>query len=131
MTADIYTLSASQDPASGKITKDWKFDRTIDCYAQSIESEKASDTPAGNKFRREYKQHEIIAIKCQEDLSSRVRISNVKTRSGQLLWTESEQIDPQATMFEVNASVPRLDPFGDVIEYEVMATRVEIQNAVS
>lgn len=128
MTADVYSLKASQDPASGKIIKDWQFDKTIDCYATSIESEKASNTPAGNQFRREYKQHEIIAVKCQEDLSSRARLTNFKTRSGKQMWVESEQLDPQPTMFEVTASVPRLDPFGDIIEYEVQASRVEIQN---
>lgn len=128
MTADVYSLKASQDPASGKIIKDWQFDKTIDCYATSIESEKASNTPAGNKFRREYRQHEIIAVKCQEDLSSRARLTNFKTRSGKVIWVESEQLDPEPTIFEVGASVPRLDPFGDIIEYEIQASRVEIQD---
>lgn len=127
MTADIMQLVASQDPDSGRIIKDWAFQKTIQCYAQTIESNKASDTEAGQKSRRVYTKHEIISIKLSDDIDDRCRITNIRTSDGTLMWKETEFIDTPATVFEINSVEPIIDQLGRIIEYQIQAHRIEVQ----
>lgn len=128
MTVDVLELQVIQDPKSGRLVKEWTLIKTVPCYAQTIESNKASDTEAGQKLRRTYTKHEIVSVKLSDDIDDRSRLTNFKTRSGAVIWKESEQIDPAPTVFEINSVEPILDMFGDIVEYQIQANRVEVQN---
>ena len=127
MTADIYELAVTQDSDSGRLVKDWTFKETIECYAQTIESNKASDTEAGQKSRRVYTKHEVVTIKIANDIDDRCRITNVKTADGTSIWKETELLDTPPTVFEINSIEPIIDPFGRIIEYQIQAHRIEVQ----
>jgi hypothetical protein len=128
MTVDILKLQAVQDPDSGRIVKEWVFVENAQCYAQTIESNKASDTEAGSKVRRVYSQHEVITVKIPNDINNRCRLTNFRTRSGALMWKESEFIGEVPTVFEINSVEPVIDMFGDILEYQIQAHRIEVQN---
>jgi hypothetical protein len=43
------------------------------------------------------------------------------------MWAEAQRAGA-ATVFEVQGVTPISDPFGAIIEYEVLAKRVQVQN---
>lgn len=128
MTVDVYELDVAQDPNSMRVVKDWKYAYTVPCYAQSIESTSASDISAGKRFRREYKEHERITLKVEKEISGRCRLTNFRNQENVQMWLETEQIGQEPTMFMIDGSNPRYDPFGNVVEYEILAMRVDVQD---
>lgn len=128
MTADIYFQENVQDKTTGIIKRSWRYDKTIICHIDIITTEGAS-TPDNNKnFDREYTQEERVRMKTKERLSKRMRVSNIKNRSGEILFQEFEQIDSPPTIFEIESHHPRLDPLGNVLYFETNLRRVSVQS---
>jgi len=127
MTADLLELEVTQDEASGAINRAWTYKKTIPCYATSIATDAVSDASSGKKFNAIYREFEVIKILTVEDVSKRYRITNIRGADGELLWYEVGSFDGRATMFEVQGNYRRFDPFGDFIENEILAKRVEVQ----
>lgn len=127
MTADILTPAVTQDPKTFQMKRTYTVAETIKCYAESILTDSASDVASGKRSADEYTEYDVINIKVGKYLSKRLRISNIRSVDGDILFPQGER--PEfSEMFEVQGCKPILDPFGRVLEYQVMAKRVEIQN---
>jgi hypothetical protein len=128
MTADVYLQQNRQDPTTGQIKREWIFDRKIICHVDIISSEGAS-TPDNNKnFGEKYSQEEKFRLKTKERLSKRTRLTNLKNRSGEVIFIENDQIDTPPTIFEIESHHPRLDPLGNVLYFESNLRRVGVQS---
>lgn len=128
MKADIYEKSVVQSASgSGFLSGTWALDHTINCYATSIQTDAVSDSGSGKKFNAEYDEYDFIKVHTMERLNKRQRITNVRAADGTVLWKEDERGgDPM--IFEVQGVTALLDPFGAIVQYEVLAKRVEVQN---
>jgi hypothetical protein len=129
MLADVYVPHISQDSKTKEIVNSWVFDRTIKCYATSIETDSASDAASGKKFNDRYREYELIKIHTTQRLSKRTRLSAIRNAKGNVVWVEPEREDAP-TVFEVQGATAYFDPFGLVLKYEVMCRRVEVQDGV-
>jgi hypothetical protein len=127
MTADILVQTVVQDQKSKATTKLWEVDHQIRCYATSIVTDAVSDDSDGKDFRFAYSEWQFIKIRTGEKLGKRHRVSSIRDASGELIWTEMERNDAPTT-FEVQGVTPRMDPFQNIIDYEVLLKRVEVQN---
>jgi hypothetical protein len=126
-TADIYKKTLVQDPTSYAVADSWAKDHSITCYARSIQTDAVSDAASGKKVNDIYAEYEFIKIMTGEKLNRRQRITNIRGSNGVLLWSEYERGEA-VTVFEVQGVTSISDPFGAVIEYEVLAKRVQVQN---
>jgi hypothetical protein len=128
MKADIHEKSVVQSASgSGFLKGTWAYDHTINCYATSIQTDAVSDSGAGKKFNAEYDEYDFIKVHTGERLNKRQRITNIKGADGKLIWVDDE-LGGAAMIFEVQGVTALLDPFGAVVQYEVLAKRVEVQS---
>ena len=128
MTCDIYIQRQEQDLEHGGIKRKWVFDKNITCHIDIISSVGAN-TPDNNKdFGFLYLEEEKLRLKTKDPLSKRHRISNIKNRSGQVVFIENDKIDSPPTIFEIDSYHPRLDPFGNILFYESNLRRVGVQD---
>ena len=132
MTADIYVQKNTQTAGSGKISREWVYDRTVVCKVEPIKTKGSSSrsdnkTFSGGKFD-EYSEKLQLKMKVMENVSKRWRISSVRTNDGKPVFVELDKYDQPDTIFDVTASHAVLDPFGKISYYDVTLQRVEIQN---
>lgn len=127
MSADLYYQQNEQDQATGAIKRTWSYDKSIICHIDIISSQGASTPDNDKSFGQQYVQEEKVRMKTKERLTKRMRITNIRNRSGQLLFQEFDQIDSPATIFEVESHHPRFDPFGNVLYFETNLRRVSVQ----
>ena len=128
MTADVYIQQNSQDPVTGQIKREWVFSKKIPCHIDIISSEGASTPDNNKKFGEVYVQEERFRLKTKERLSKRTRLTNLKNRSGEVVFLENDQIDTPPTIFEIDSHHPRLDPLGNVLYYESNLRRAGVQS---
>jgi hypothetical protein len=124
---DVLVNQVSQDALSKAISREWVYDRTIKCYVNSVATDAVSDASSGKKFDDDYKEYEVIKIMSTERFSKRQRVTNIRGVGGNVMWTE-DGIADEPTVFEIQGCYPRQDPFGRVIEYEILAKRVPVQS---
>jgi hypothetical protein len=129
MTADILEPTATQNAMTGQIEKVWSVTQSIKCYAESILTDAVSDDSSGKQFTgKEYSEYEYIGIKAGTPLSKRTRIQNIRGADGSSLWPQYER-PSHSMVFEVQGCIPLLNPFGAVMQYKILAKRIEIQDA--
>lgn len=129
MTADVHNLAVTQNPKSKAISKVWTKDHSITCYAFGVLTDAVSDDASGKTFRFRYEENQYIKMHTGERLSKRQRITNIRDASGNLIWVEDDLPGSPATVFEVQGTTVRHDPFQNFVDYEVLLKRVEVQNA--
>ncbi len=123
---DILAPTATQT-MTGQLEKVWSYAKTVSCYAESIQTDAVSDDSSGKKFQDEYSEYEYINVHIMTPLSKRTRIVNLRTQDGTPLWPQYER--PQlSVVFEVQGCLPILNPFGQIMEYKVLAKRTQIQD---
>jgi hypothetical protein len=128
MTADVYIQQNEQDSATGAVKRTWAFFKKVQCHVDIINSQGAS-TPDNDKvFGKEYVQEEKIRLKTSEQLSKRMRITNIRNRSDRVLFLEFDQVDTPPTIFEIDSHHPRLDPLGNVLYFESNLRRLGVQS---
>lgn len=128
MTADVYVQKNEQDPATGAVIRKWVYSKKITCHIDIISSPGAR-TPDNEKiFGDKYQEIEQVRMKTKDKLSKRFRITNIKNRSGELLFIEQDKVDSPPTIFEVKSYHPRLDPFGNILYYETNLDRTQVQD---
>jgi hypothetical protein len=125
--ADIMEVVSTQNPATKEISRTWTVTDTFLCDAQSIKSDGASETSSNKKFNKEYTEEQRIKIVSKRKLNKRQRITNLTDKNGNIIWTVPG-ISQEASVFEIASVSPLFDIFGNVIEYEVMAKEVFVQN---
>ena len=128
MKCDVYVQENKQDPSTGAIMKAWIFHKTITCHVDVISHTGGTAGKDNTKtFSDTYVEEERYLLKTQERLSKRYRISNIRNRTGSVLFTEIDRIENPPTIFEIEAHHPRFDPLGNVLYYESNMRRVGVQ----
>jgi hypothetical protein len=134
MKADIYKQQNFQDPGTGAISREWVYEKTIQCKIEPVKT-KGTSTKGDNKHfgnnqggSAEYTEGLQIKLKCTELLSKRWRISTIRSSDNQQVFIEIDRYNQPDTIFEVTASHAVLDPFGKISYYEATLIRVPIQD---
>jgi hypothetical protein len=132
MKADIYVQQNAQDPNTGAITRQWVYDRTVQCKISTLKMRGASTSGDNKAFDKgpdhDYNEKMQLKIYCFELLSKRWRIQNIRTSDNQQVFIEIDKYDQPDTIFEVTGSHAVLDPFGKVGYYEAVLLRTELQD---
>jgi len=132
MKADIYEQQYSQDKNSGMVNRQWSYAKTIQCKVEPIKVG-GSSTRSDNKVFKggpeaEYTEKLQLRIKCNELLSKRARVQNIKSAANEQIFVEIDRYDQPDTIFEVTSSHAVLDPFGKITYYEAVLQRVQVQD---
>ena len=128
MHCDVYVQQQKQDLTHGTITREWVFNKKIECHIDILTSSGASISDNNKNFGIVYSEEEKIKLKTKDPLSKRFRITNIKNRAGEVLFVESDKIDTPPTIFEIESYHPRLDPLGNILFYESNLRRVNVQS---
>lgn len=132
MSVDLYEQKNTQAAGTGVITREWVYNRTINCRVEPLKTKGSSNkadnkTFSGVKFD-EYDEKLQLKMKCMMPISKRWRVSGIRTNDGRQVYTEIDLIDNPDTKFDVTASHAVLDPFGKISYYDVTLQRVHIQS---
>ena len=132
MKADIYQQQLSQDSNTGMVNRQWSYLKTIQCKVEPIKVGGSSTRSDNKTFKGgsegEYTEKLQLRIKCNELLSKRARIQNIKSASNEQIFVEIDRYDQPDTIFEVTSSHAVLDPFGKITYYEAVLQRVQVQD---
>jgi hypothetical protein len=128
MTADIYYQIESQDPSTNEIDRRWSLLKNISCAINPIRESGGSATSDNKYFSKEYTEDLETKMYSMEQLSKRWRVSGIKNNSGTALYKEIDRISSPDTIFEVYASHPILDIFGNIQYYENHLRRTTVQS---
>ena len=132
MKADIYEQEYSQDSNTGAVLRNWQYARTIQCKIEPIKVGGASTRTDNKIFGKgaegDYTEKFQIKIKCNELLSKRWRIENIRTSDNKPVFIEIDRSGSPDTIFEVTSSHATLDPFGKISYFEAVLLRTQVQN---
>lgn len=121
--ADTNPTLPGVQPAVGKVKR-------IKCTAAGIVSNSARGAGTAETFGSTgiITTLDLVVFKYPIDviITRRDRITDIRSRKGQLLWRENEY-DSSATVFEVTGVTPVHDPFGIWIENSAIIHRAEVQ----
>jgi hypothetical protein len=125
---DLYVQSDKQDPETGSINKEWQYYKTIDCSAKGVVSNSTS-TRANDRqqISNRYTLEQFIQLRTAEKINVRHKITNIRNKDGEYIWTELDYPTETPTVFEVVGMTPINDPFGVNMGYNVTAKRSENQ----
>ena len=128
MMLDIYAQTDSQDPDTGALIKEWNYVDSMPCYAKGVVSNSTS-ARSGDKqtFDNRYHNLQMVQIRTVTKLSIRNKITNIRTKNGEVIWTELDYPSETPTVFEVTGVTPITDPFGEILAYNAIAKRSENQ----
>jgi hypothetical protein len=128
MKMDIYKQIDIQDENTGAIKKEWIFDRTVDCHAKgSIGNSSTSRSTDKQVFNNKYTIDQMIQVRTESRLTIREKITNIRNRQNEVIWTEINFPTETPTVFEVVGVTPITDPFGRVLGYNSSMKRSENQ----
>lgn len=123
-----------QDPDSGALVQVWVVDnpdtpetegnvvRNVPCMARATGARP-------EVFSEEYLNEEWVKLTMpvNANVTLRDKVTNIRTRKGQVIWTTPEVEGNPATTFDVFKISPGVDGFGSVVEKIVLAKRSEVQ----
>lgn len=125
---DLYVQSDGQDTDSGALKKEWIFDKTIPCSAKGIVSNSTSTrTNDRQQFNNKYAIEQLIQIRTTEKINIRHKITNIRNKQNEVIWSELDYPSDTPTVFEVVGVTPIMDPFGIILGYNIVAKRSENQ----
>lgn len=128
MQLDVYRQSEIQDPDTGAIKREWNYHRTVDCHAKGVISNSATTRSSDKQvFGNKYMNDQIIQVRTSEKLTMREKVTNIRDKSGNVIWSEINFPTETPTVFEVIGTTPVTDPFGTVIAYNSSMKRSENQ----
>lgn len=125
MKADVYEQTGTQNQ-SGQVLRDWNYGFTVSCIARAVLGGGIRVVGSTERWTDDYEPVDWMRMRTGVRLNKRQRIKNIRSfnpRSGEasLMWLDEHGND---IMFDVQGVNPINDPFGTVIEYEVLAKRV-------
>jgi len=125
---DLYVQYDLQDPETGSINKEWQYFKTIDCSAKGVVSNSTS-TRANDRqqLSNRYTLEQFIQMRTIEKITVRHKLTNIRNKDGEYIWTELNYPTETPTVFEVVGVTPINDPFGTNIGYNITAKRSENQ----
>jgi len=128
MQLDVYRQSEIQDPDTGAIKREWNYHRTVDCHAKGVISNSATTRSSDKQiFSNKYINDQIIQVRTSEKLTAREKVTNIRDKSGNVIWSEINFPTETPTVFEVMGTTPITDPFGAVLGYNSSMKRSENQ----
>jgi hypothetical protein len=131
MKCDIYIQQNAQS-SSGNITREWVYDRTIDCKVEPLKTGGAMNKgdnknyDTGNENR--YTEHFQLKIKSPIPISRRARISSIRDNAGNVIYKELDRYNQPDMIFDVTSNHAEIDPLGKICYYETTIQRVEVQH---
>jgi hypothetical protein len=132
MSADVFTQQNVQDENTGAITRQWVYDKTIQCKIEPVKMKGASTRTDNKSFAKtsdlNYDEKMQLKMYCFELMSKRWRIENIRSSDNNPIFIEIDKINQPDTKFEVTASHAILDPFGRIAYYEAVLLRTELQD---
>ena len=132
MKADVYKQHQAQDQDTGAITREWIYEKTVQCKIEPIKVGGSSTRSDNKSFMKgqegEYTEKLQLKFKGLELLSKRWRIVNIKSSDGKQVFIEIDKLDNPDTIFEVTSSHAVLDPFGKIAYYEAVLQRAQVQD---
>ena len=128
MTADIYHQVTEQDEKTNSVKRKWHLLKNIKCSIIPIRESGGSATSDNKLFSKDYIEELEIKMYTSEKLSKRWRVSSIMNNARQELYTEIDKISEPSTIFEVYASHPIFDIFGNTQYFENHLKRVTVQN---
>lgn len=128
MSAEVLHQIKDQDSDTNEITRRWAVLKPISCAIIPITESGGSATSDNKIFSKEYIEELEIKMHTSEQLSKRWRVTNIKNSSKKELYKEIDRISQPNTIFEVYASHPIVDIFGNVQYYENHLKRVMVQS---
>ena len=128
MRLDIYRQTEEQDVNTGAIKKQWNYYTTISCSAKGIISNSTSSR-SGDKqiIGNKYSNEQYLEIRTIDRLTSRDKITNIRTASNEVIWKEINFPTETPTVFEVIGTTPIMDPYGSLLAYNSTVKRSENQ----
>lgn len=127
MTAELYHQIVDQDEKTNAITRRWVVLKNISCSIRPIRESGGSATSDNKSFGKDYIEELELKMYTSEQLSKRWRVSEIRNQKRQEAYKEIDRISQPSTIFEVFASHPIFDMFGNVQYYENHLKRVMVQ----
>lgn len=125
---DLYIQQDTQDPDTGALVKQWNYYKTLPCSAKGIISNSTSTrTNDRQTFDNRYRNEQYVQIRTVEKIHMRHKITNIRNKNGEFIWTELNYPTETPTVFEIVGMTPVTDPFGVQMGYSVTAKRSENQ----
>ena len=128
MRLDVYRQTEEQDVNTGAIKKQWNYYTTIPCSAKGIISNSTSSR-SGDKqiIGNRYSNDQHLEIRTIDRLTSRDKITNIRTANDEVIWKEINFPTETPTIFEVVGTTPIMDPYGTLLAYNSTVKRSENQ----
>ena len=128
MKLDVYRQTEEQDVNTGAIKKQWNYYTTIPCSAKGIINNSTS-TRTGDRqtIGNKYSNEQYLEVRTLERLTSRDKISNIRTLNNEVIWKEINFPTETPTVFEVIGTTPIMDPYGTLLAYNSTIRRSENQ----
>ena len=128
MRLDVYRQTEEQDVNTGAIKKQWNYYTTIPCSAKGIISNSTSSR-SGDKqiIGNRYSNDQHLEIRTIDRLTSRDKITNIRTANDEVIWKEINFPTETPTIFEIVGTTPITDPMGNILAYNSMIKRSENQ----
>jgi hypothetical protein len=128
MTADVFSQISEQDESTNAIVRRWVLLKNTSCSIVPIRESGGSATSDNKTFAKDYVEELEIKMYTLEKLSKRWRVSGIKNSQKQDLYTEIDRISEPSTIFEVYASHPIFDMYGNVQYFENHLKRTQVQS---
>ena len=124
---DLYVQSDAQDPDSGALIKQWNYYKTLPCSAKGVVSNSTSTrTNDRQNFDNKYRNEQFVQIRTIEKLNVRHKITNIRNKNNEFIWTELNYPTETPTVFEVIGITPITDPYGTIIAYNSKIGRAHV-----
>jgi len=139
------TWQEKQDPITGEIIRVWvpstdnpdtpdvneAVAGDIPCMARGIVDGGIRAAATTETFGDTYRNIDIVHMWFPPNyrLTKRDRITNIRTKSGVILWRDEEYEDTtdiKATVFNVNGVIPQFDPFNRLVSNFALLERAEV-----
>lgn len=128
MTADVFSQISEQDESTNAIVRRWVLLKNISCSIIPIRESGGSATSDNKTFGKDYVEELEVKMYTLEKLSKRWRVSGIKNSQKQDLYTEIDRISEPSTIFEVYASHPIFDMYGNIQYFENHLKRTQVQS---
>lgn len=130
MKCDVYIQQNAQS-SSGNITREWVYDKTIDCKVEPLKTGGALGRGDNKTFEHSdnnsYSERFQLKVKSPIPISRRSRISSIRDIAGNVIYKELDRYNQPDMIFDVTANHAEIDPLGRVSYYETTIQRVEVQ----
>ena len=127
MLVDVMELNISQNYQTGEIVREWVVAETLGCLAKTIITDTGSNRDSGTDFKKGFTEMGKIKLKTGNKISSRKKVTNIRNAVDQVVLFSENKIDDSPTVYDVQGSVPVFDPFGNIVYYDTLLYRSDVQ----